>query len=117
MQTYLLRLHQEYAFSMIIVSHNLQEIYTLAQRVATLNQGKLSITYNNELQSWNTVQSNGLVLEGNIIKIKQVNKQRFAVVLIGENIIEIPFDQSFQIGQKIKVVFKDGHLKMETSAG
>ncbi len=114
MQTYLLRLHEEYAFSMIIVSHNLQEIYTLAQRIATLDRGKLSITDNNEFQSWGTVQSNGLVLEGNIVKIKKIDKKRFATVLIGENIIEIPFDRSFKIGQKVQVVFKNGHLRIGT---
>lgn len=110
MQTYLLRLHQEYAFSMIIVSHNLQEIYTLAQRIATLDQGQLSIVDNNNFQSWSTIQSNGLVLEGSIVKIRQVDTQPFAVVLVGENSIEIPLTKQYKIGQKVQLRFEDGGL-------
>lgn len=112
MQTYLLRLHQEYAFSMIIVSHNLQEIYTLAQRIATLDEGKLSIVENNSFQSWSALQSNGLVLEGSIIKLIQIKSQAFAIVLIGENSIEILLTKKHEVGQKVRICIKEGSLKI-----
>lgn len=112
MQTYLLRLHQEYAFSMIIVSHNLQEIYTLAQRIATLDEGKLSIVENNSFQSWTALQSNGLILEGSIIKLIQIKSQTFAIVLIGENSIEILLTEKYEVGQKVRICFQEGSLKI-----
>lgn len=101
MQIYLLRLHQEYDFSMIIVSHDQQEIYTLAHRIAILEQGKMSIQATKPIQEWPQTSNQNLELSGNIIEIKKES----IVVMIGNNLLELPTTSNHEIGQHVKVLF------------
>ena len=42
LQNYILRLHKEFNLTTIMVSHDLGEVYKMADRVVTLNSGKIS---------------------------------------------------------------------------
>lgn len=103
LQTYLIKIHQKYQLTTILVSHDVEEIRHMADRVLVLKNGKIveddtpnSVYFK---QQKDTVQA----LEGEVMEVGDT----FLKVKIGNNLVTIPVEKiaDFSKGQVVKVLF------------
>ena len=85
LQDYLLETHQSYGITTILVSHDINELSKLVDKVVQLEQGKITSIYPpNEIFKKSEHQ-----LKGIIIGIESTENQYQLTVKIGENEIEV----------------------------
>lgn len=85
LQDYLLQMHQSYEITTILVSHDINEISKLVDRVVQLKEGKvIGIQKPNDIFKKSKHQ-----LKGRIINMETIDNQYRLTVKIGENQIEI----------------------------
>lgn len=107
LQTYLIKLHQKYQLTTILVSHDVEEIKNMADRVLVLKNGKIiEDTTPNALFIKNS-QDYFQVLEGEIVELKREVDGDFIKVKIGKNLIDLPVQKidEFSVGQTFKISF------------
>jgi len=110
LQNDILRLHQEFGLTSIIVSHEPSEIYKLASRVLVLENGKLIKDGSAKEVLLKTSGSQKFSFEAKLIDIKKIDIIYVAIVAIGQQLSEIVISQSevkeLKIGDRIKVSTK-----------
>jgi len=107
LQTYLIKIHQKYQITTILVSHDIEEIRNMADRVVVLKNGKV-IDDNTPKAVFTTQNEDHLqILEGTIIEVGLSEKENLVKVKIGNNLLEIPVKNpnEFSKGQVVKVIF------------
>jgi len=110
LQNDILKLHNEFKTTTIMVSHDPSEIYKLATRVIVLEDGK--ITKDGEVKDilLKTQGSQKFSLRGEIIDILKADIIFIGVVAIGQQIVEVVLDEHevgvFKIGQVVNVSTK-----------
>lgn len=107
LQDYILKVHQTYQLTTILVSHNIQEMVKMADVVFELNQGKITTSGTPEAVFFDTSAPASLSLKGTIFKVIAQTKIAVVEVKIGDNIIQIPQaldDIKFlKIGDKVSI--------------
>lgn len=90
MQDYLQKIHNQFDLTTILVSHDLPEIFKLADQVIELNHGK--ITNQGTPQTVFTRQKSGktLNLNGEILQMEKKETTFLITILVGEDIIKLP---------------------------
>lgn len=100
LQSYLIALQQKYGFTIVMVSHNLQEVLKIATHVCVLHEGKIEKEGNpNILLKENTSNT----LKGTVIAIKNNN---ISVVIETQQIViqkDRVVQQEFVVGDLIDV--------------
>ena len=110
LQDYILRLHQRYKTTTVLVSHDFAEVFKMADRVIRLEEGQITSSGKaQELFSSNTIGGR-FQLAGKIIEISRNDLIYIVKVLIGINIAEVIVSeteaQKLAPGDEVMVVSK-----------
>lgn len=110
LQNEILTLHKEFETTTIMVSHDPSEIYRLANRVVTLNFGKI---INDGLPKDVLLKTKGsqkFSFEGELLDIIKVDVIHIAIISIGQQLVEVVVSReeakNLIIGQKVNVSTK-----------
>jgi molybdate transport system ATP-binding protein len=100
-------LHKEFNLTTIMVSHDLNETYRLANYIVELNDGKIiKKGTKKEILLDNKVSKNFL-LEGELLDIVIKDQDYFAIVSLGNKLIELKINKSqlndLKVGDKIDI--------------
>lgn len=107
LQNEIVLLHKEFDLTTIMVSHDLNEAYKLANYVVELNDGKIinQGTKKEILLKNNHFNNNSF--EGEILDLYTQNDKFIALVAIGKNLVEVNINEnqikSLQISDKINI--------------
>ena len=110
LQDYILKIHQKYQLTTLMISHSIPEIFKLSDKVIILDKGKIlkEGTPSNVFSEEKI--SSKFKLTGEIIKIEKSDIIYIIQVLSGNNIIKVIATedeiQDFRIGQKVLVASK-----------
>ena len=106
----ILKLHQEFAMTTIMVSHSPSEVYKLANRVLVMQKGKITQDKTPKEVFLKTKGSQKFSLQGKLLDIIQADVIHIAVVAIGQQIVEIVIDsheaKTLKTGQKVLISTK-----------
>jgi molybdate transport system ATP-binding protein len=108
LQTTLLEVHKRFKLTTILVSHDMDEIVKLSDRIIHLEHGKVKSDTTPSL--FFTNDSNKSALAGNIVSIEENGTQTFTIVLLNNRMIKInstEHDINFHIGEKVEIVYKN----------
>lgn len=110
LQNEILTLHKEFNTTTIMVSHDPSEIYRLANRVVTLNFGKI---INDGLPKDILLKTKGsqkFSFEGELLDIIKVDVIKVAIISIASQLVEVVISneeaKDLKIGQKVSVSTK-----------
>jgi len=122
LQNLILKINRELGIAMILVSHDLAEIFKLAQRVFIIDEGKLLNSGEPSKVFAHESFSAKFQFIGEILEINKADTIYIAVVLIGNNLIKAVFTKeeaaTFSVGEKVIVgskAFNPVIQKMDTS--
>jgi len=110
LQKQILKLHREFNTTTIMVSHDLAEIYTLADRVAIIESGRVA-NIGTPKEVFLTKKSSTLEFRGEIISIEEES----LIVSIGKDIVKVALDKnkdSFKVGDEITLFVDSSTLKI-----
>jgi len=102
----LLDIHNEFDLTTIMVSHDINEIYTLASRHIKLSNGMI-IKDENLIESLNNIKTEDKIyLDAKILKIVIKNNQKYAIVNINNKFINIKLknNNKYNIGDNLKII-------------
>ncbi len=107
LQDEILALHRAFGTTTIMVSHDIAEIYKLANRVIVLNFGKIKADGSPKEILLKSSNHKELSFEGELLDIIKVDILYVAIVLINQQIIKIPISSieanNFKKGQHINI--------------
>ena len=110
LQQEILTLHEEFATTTVMVSHDPSEIYRLAERMIVLDRGKIIQQGAPKEILLQTSGSQKLSFEGELLEIIQVDVIFVAVVAIGQQLAEVVISreeaQKLQAGDRVRVSVK-----------
>lgn len=114
LQNYLLKIHERFKLTTILVSHDYREIFKLADRFIHMEAGRIiSEDLPHTLEVANA-QKGSIQLKAELIGIEENDSNFQALLMIGENIIKIPLPpgllKKISIGQQVTVRFEGGEL-------
>ena len=89
LQNYLLALHDEFKMSIVLVSHDITEIYKLCNKVFVLENGKISRSGTASEIFLKTAGSQKIAFNAKILEIKKCDAIFVANVLINRQICEV----------------------------
>jgi molybdate transport system ATP-binding protein len=107
LQDEILTLHKEFGTTTALVSHDPSEIYKLANRVMTLENGFVA-KFDTPMETFlKTSGSQKFSFDAKILEIKKIDVIYVAVIAIGQQLAEIVIDENeaatFKVGQKVRV--------------
>jgi len=90
LQDYLLRVHERYQLTTILVSHELSEVFKMADQTLVLEEGKV-IKSGTPLEVFSTTdpQDAAVQLIGDLISVEEVGKEWIYTLLIGGKLMRI----------------------------
>jgi len=107
LQNEILRLHNEFNTTTIMVSHEPSEIYRLANRVLVMEQGKIIKDGNATEILLKTSGSQKFSFEGEILDIIKTDVIYIAIIAIGQQLVEVVLCEdeaiNYQVGNKVRV--------------
>jgi len=110
LQDYLLKAHQYYQLTTILISHHIPEIYKLSDKVIVLDKGLLVKEGTPAFVFSEEKISSKFKITGEIISIEKSDVIYIVSVLSGNNIVKVIATEdevfTFQIGQKVLVASK-----------
>ena len=113
LQQEILKLHETFGTTTIMVSHDPSEIYRLAQRVVVLHRGKVVQDGTPKEILLRTDGSQKLSFEGELLEIYRADVVYIAVIAIGQQLVEVVVGSEeakrLQPGQSVRVSTKAFH--------
>ena len=110
LQDYLLKIHREFQLTTIMVSHDLGEIFKLADRVMLLNQGKASLTATPHEAFANSEYSGKFRVTGEVLAIEPQGVISVVTVLVNQDIVRVVAQHQdidkLHIGDKVLLMSK-----------
>jgi len=110
LQNELLTLHKEFGTTTIMVSHDPSEIYKLASRVISLENGKIVDDGSPKEVLFQRKESQKLSFEGEVVEIKEDDAIYIAIVAIGQQLVEVVLSEEEQkrleVGEHISLSAK-----------
>lgn len=117
----IVKLHQEFGTTTIMVSHDPSEIYRLAKRVIVLEQGRIIQDATAKEVFLKTRGSQKFSLRGELLEIIKADVIYIAIVAIGQQIVEIVLDaeeaEHFTVGESVEVSNKAFSPTLRASLG
>ena len=110
LQNYILRLHEKFQLTTILVSHDYREIFKLASRVVALQQGQIIQPDLPAAVLFSSGREGDVRLNGEVLTIEE-DGAAFAInVLIGNNVVRVPASprdiQQLRPGDSVTVSFQ-----------
>ena len=106
----ILALHKRFGTTTLMVSHDPSEIYRLADRVISMEQGRIIRDGSPKEVLMRTRGSQKFALQGELLEIVKADVINIAIVAIGQQIVEIVLDDyeagQFESGQIVQVSVK-----------
>ena len=110
LQDYILKIHQKYQLTTLMISHSIPEIFKLSDKVIVLDKGKIIKEGTPNAVFSEEKISSKFKLTGEIISISKSDIVYVIQVLSGNNIIKVVATEdevtNFKIGQKVLVASK-----------
>ena len=110
LQDYLLKVHQAFGLTTILVSHDLGEIIRLSDKVIMLEDGKIVKEGKTEIVFGHASVSGKFQFMGTILSMEQQDFLYIMVILIGKNVVKVIADEhetkGLQVGDKVLVASK-----------
>ncbi len=110
LQDYILKAHQRFNLTTVLISHSLSEIYKLADRVILLDKGKIVKEGSAEFVFSEEKISGKFKLNGEIVSIKRSDIIYVVSILSGNNIVKVIATQeeaqSLKVGAKVLIASK-----------
>ena len=103
LQSYILKVHQEFGLTTILVSHDLSEILKMSDKVIILEEGKI-IRQGSPTEVFARQNEKGkFQLTGEVVAIKIDGKTTTLTILIGKDLIEVlaKETENFQPGDQV----------------
>ena len=97
LQDFLLAFHKKDNPTIILVSHDIGEVFRLAHRVLVIENGKVT----RRGTPSEVFAGNGKKLIGRVIEVN--NKQGFMTVLIGNQVVQKPFKGKLKVGDSVEI--------------
>lgn len=89
-------LHKEFRLTTILVTHDMSDIFSLAQRVIVLEKGKISRSGNPYEVFGNTKIDRHVQLKGEVLKIQKSGVVYIAEILTGQHILKLKLGEDEQ---------------------
>jgi molybdate transport system ATP-binding protein len=106
LQNYILKVHQAFGLTTLLVSHDYQEIFKLADRVISLEQGKITQPDLPESVQYANASNGAFRLRGEVLKLEEAHNRFLVSVLIGTNVLRISANMDdLQPGDWVDVLF------------
>ena len=106
-QEYLLKIHEQFHQTVILVSHDVSEIYRLCKRVYEMKDGRIVRTGTPEEIFLKTNGSQKFSFAGKIVDLQARDGVKVAVVAIGSQLCEVVLSNAeadgLQVGDEVKV--------------
>lgn len=110
LQNYILRLHKAFGLTTLIVSHDYQEIFKLADRVVRLDHGAISQPELPDEVALANAPDGSFLLSGEVLHIEEAGSSFLMSVLIGTNVVQVPAAiadlRGLQPGDRVEVRFE-----------
>lgn len=110
LQDYILKIHQKYNLTTLMVSHSISEIFKLSDKVIVVDKGKIVKEGTPETVFTDHKISSKFQLIGEIIKISKSDIVYVVLVSSGNNIIKVIATEEevkqYEIGQKVLIASK-----------
>jgi len=107
LQNEILTLHKEFNLTTIMISHDVSEIYKMANRVVVMNNGKIINDGSPKEILLKTKSSQKFSFEGEVLDIIKVDILQIAVISIGQELIEIVISKdevkTLKIGEIVRI--------------
>jgi len=97
LQGFLLAFHKKNNPAIVLVSHDIGEIFRLANRVLVLENGKITQTG----KPLEVFADGNEKLTGRVIEVDE--KQGFVAILIGNEVIRKPLNRKFEVGDEVQI--------------
>jgi sulfate/thiosulfate import ATP-binding protein cysA len=105
-QEYLLKIHEQFHQTVILVSHDVSEIYRLCKRVYEMKDGRIVRTGTPEEIFLKTSGSQKFSFVGKIVDLQARDGVKVAVVAIGSQLCEVVLSNAeadgLQVGDEVK---------------
>ena len=105
-QEYLLKIHEQFHQTVILVSHDVSEIYRLCKRVYEMKDGRIVRTGTPEEIFLKTSGSQKFSFAGKIVDLQARDGVKVAVVAIGSQLCEVVLSnaeaEGLQVGDEVK---------------
>jgi len=108
LQSTLLKLHKRFNVTTILVSHDMDEIIKLCDRIVHLERG--AVQQNTTPASFFMKDSNAAMLTGNIVAVNANNHQTLTIVLLHNRLLEINTTEhnvKFIPGERVEIIYKN----------
>lgn len=110
LQDYILRVHQQYKLTTILVSHDVGEVIKMANRIFIIENGKVT-KEGNPIDVFSSKKVSGkFQFSGEVINIQKEDVIYIVTILIGANIVKIVAEEAeanaMNIGNKVMVASK-----------
>ncbi len=108
LQTTLLEVHKRFALTTILVSHDMDEIIKLSDKIIHLEHGKIEQNTKPATFFMNSFDTS--TLTGNIVSVEENGTQTFTIVLLNNRMMKInstEHDVNFNVGEKVEIVYKN----------
>jgi len=107
LQREILILHKKFKTTTIMVSHDPSEIYKLAQRVVVLDQGKVIKDGTPKAIYFKGTKEKHFTFDGELLEFIERKEGVFALVSLGEELIEVPISKEemkkLEIGDRVEI--------------
>lgn len=111
LQRELLFLHKEFNLTTIMVSHDISEIYNLAQRVIVIQKGKIVDDGTPKDILLKTTKNAKFSFEGEIVEMQQRELHYIAIVIVNQQLVEVALDKKeydkLEVGMRVEVGAKE----------
>jgi molybdate transport system ATP-binding protein len=105
LQQYILKVHNEFKLTTILISHDVSEIIKMSGYLMELDHGKIVSKGTPKDMFMHSEMKDGFVLSGEIISVEIVDSEAKVTVLIGRDLICVPLDldkaSELKLGEKI----------------
>ncbi len=113
LQDDLLRLHDRLKFRFIVVSHDIAEVFTLAQRVFEIRDGVVNDAGNPQDAFLSRGGAGRLHLHGKVLAVRHQEVVHVVTLLIGQEVVEVLASEAevarFRIGDVVAIAVKAAH--------
>jgi len=104
------RLHKEFKMTTIMVTHDTSEIYSLANRVIVMENGKV-INSGTPKEVFSTGETEGVIsMQGEVLDIVEKDNDYMAIVCVQQQIIEVLLKEdekkSIKVGECVELITK-----------
>ena len=90
LQNYILKVHQTFGLTTLLVSHDYREIFKLADRIIGLREGRIAQPDLPEAVQYANANDGAFRLSGEVLQLEETGSSFSVRVLIGTNVLRVP---------------------------